>query len=129
VLDVQLFRAAVCDTDHYLVVAKIWERLAVSKQTMHRVHTKRFNLKKLMRWGGKEQYHIEISNRFSSLENSDDEVDIKRAWETMRENTNISTKESIGFYELKKHKPWFNKGCSIIRSKERSQTAVVTRSK
>ncbi|PNF41471.1 hypothetical protein B7P43_G13302 [Cryptotermes secundus] len=33
VLDVRSFRAAECDTDHYLVVAKVRERLAVSKQT------------------------------------------------------------------------------------------------
>jgi hypothetical protein len=37
-LDVQSFRAADCDTDHYLVVTKIRERLAVSKQTTRRVH-------------------------------------------------------------------------------------------
>jgi hypothetical protein len=83
----------------------------VSKQTIHRVHTKRFNLKKLNEVGGKEQYHVEISNRFASLVNSDDEVDITIAWETMRENIRISAKESLGYYELKKHKPWFNEGC------------------
>jgi endonuclease/exonuclease/phosphatase family metal-dependent hydrolase len=33
ILDVQSFRAADSDTDHYLVVAKIRERLAVDKQT------------------------------------------------------------------------------------------------
>jgi hypothetical protein len=32
ILDVRSFRAADCDTDHYLVVAKVRERLAVSKQ-------------------------------------------------------------------------------------------------
>jgi hypothetical protein len=35
------------DTDHYLVVAKVRERLAVNKQTTHRVHMERFNLKKI----------------------------------------------------------------------------------
>jgi hypothetical protein len=32
VLHVQSFRGAECDTDHYVVVAKLRERLAVSKQ-------------------------------------------------------------------------------------------------
>jgi uncharacterized protein YaaR (DUF327 family) len=39
-------------------------------------------------------------------------VEIKSACETIRENIKISAKESLGYFELKKHKPWFNKGCS-----------------
>jgi hypothetical protein len=57
------------DTDHYLVVAKVRERLAVNKQTMHRLYMERFNLKKLNEVESKEQYRVEISNRFTALEN------------------------------------------------------------
>jgi hypothetical protein len=52
---------------------------------------------------GKEQYRVEISKSFPGLENSYVEVDINRAWETIRQNIKISTKESLRYYELKKH--------------------------
>jgi predicted metallo-beta-lactamase superfamily hydrolase len=73
----------------------------------------RFNLKKLNEVEGKE-YSVEISNRFTALENSDTEVDINRAWETIRENIKISAKVSLDYYELKKHKPWFNEEYSKL---------------
>jgi hypothetical protein len=41
-------------------------------------------------------------------------MDINRAWETIRENIKISVKECLGHYELKKHKPWFDDGCSEL---------------
>jgi hypothetical protein len=41
-------------------VAKIRERLAMSKQTKQRVHMERFNIKKLKEVEGKEQYRVEI---------------------------------------------------------------------
>jgi hypothetical protein len=45
------------------VVANNRGRLAVSKQTTHRIHMERFNLKKLNEVEGKEQYLIEIDSQ------------------------------------------------------------------
>jgi hypothetical protein len=56
------------------MVATVSETLAVSKQTTHKFHMERFSLKKLNEVEGKEQYHVEISNRFTALENLDAEV-------------------------------------------------------
>jgi hypothetical protein len=76
-----LFKGADCDTGHYLVVAKVRERLAVSKQTKHRFYMEGFNLEKLNEVDGKEQYCFKISNRLAALENLDAEVNINRSWE------------------------------------------------
>jgi hypothetical protein len=63
---------------------------------------------------GKEQFPVEVSNRFAALEDLDAEVEINSAWETTRENIKISAKESLGYLKLKKHKPWFDEGCSKL---------------
>jgi hypothetical protein len=51
-----------------LVVAKVRERLAVSKQTTRIFHMEKFNLKKLNEVEAKEKYGIEISNRFAEVD-------------------------------------------------------------
>jgi hypothetical protein len=68
----------------------------------------RFNLKKLNKIEGKEKYRVEVSNRFAGLEDLDAEVEINTNWKTIRENIKMSAKESLGYYELKQHKPWFD---------------------
>jgi hypothetical protein len=79
VLGVRSFIAD-CDSNHYLVVAKFRERLAVNKQRSHRFHMKRFNLKKLNELDGKEQFRFEISNRFAAFEDTAADVDINGGW-------------------------------------------------
>jgi hypothetical protein len=79
VLDVLSFRAADCNSDHYLVVAKVRERLAVNKQRSQRFDMERFNLKKLNEVEGKEQFRVEASNGFAALEYLDAEVKINSA--------------------------------------------------
>jgi hypothetical protein len=112
--DVQLFRAADCDTDHYLMMANLRERLAVNKQRSQRLRMERFNLKKLNEVEGKDQFRVEVSNRFAALEDLDAELEVNSGWETIRGNIKISAKESLGYFEFKKHTPWFDEGRSKI---------------
>jgi hypothetical protein len=71
--------------DHYLVVVKIRERIAVNKQGSHISHMERFNLKKLNEVEGKEKYLVEVSNRSATLEYLDTEAAITSIWEPIRE--------------------------------------------
>jgi hypothetical protein len=66
VLDVRSLRAADCDTEQYLVVAKFKERLAVSEHRSQRFHMERFNLKKLNEIESNEQC-VEVLYRFAAL--------------------------------------------------------------
>jgi hypothetical protein len=72
------------------VVAKVREILAVNKQRSHRFHMERFSLKKLNKVEDKEQYCIEVSNRFAASEDLDAEVEISSAWEAIREGLYLS---------------------------------------
>jgi hypothetical protein len=112
--DVQSFRGADCDADHYLVAAKLRERLLVSKLAAQKFDMQRFDLRKLSDAEVKEQYQVKTRNRFADLETFDDNVDMTRAWEYIRENIKTSAKDSLGHYELQQHKPWFNDECSKL---------------
>jgi hypothetical protein len=74
----------------------------------------RFNLKKLNEGKVKERYQVTIKNRFSALENLEDNGDINRAWDAIRENIKISAEECIGQCEAQRHKLWFDEECSKL---------------
>jgi hypothetical protein len=67
-----------------------------------------------MRVESKEKYRVEVSNGFAPLDDLDAEVEINTIWDTIREIIKISAKESLDYYEMKKHKPWFDEGCSKL---------------
>jgi hypothetical protein len=115
---VQSFRGANCDTDHYLVVKKLRERISVSKQARQKFDSERFDLKKLNDIEVKEKYQVEISNRFAALESLDESFDINNAWESIRENIKTSAKDNQGYQKLKHNKPWFDDECSKLRPME-----------
>jgi hypothetical protein len=90
-----LFSGADCDADHYLVVAKVRERLAVNKEKTRKFEGERFNLKKLNELEVSKECQIKISNTFTALENLSDSEDVNRTWENIKEDIKTSAKGSL----------------------------------
>jgi len=66
ILDVQSFRETDCDTHHFLVIAKVWERLVINKQETRNFHVEKFKLRKLSEQEFRKQYQIKIPKRFAA---------------------------------------------------------------
>ena len=84
--------------------------MAVKKHAAQKFYGERFNIRKLNELDIRK-HQIEVSNRFSPLENLSDREDINRAWENIKDNIKTSATDSLGLHELKQHKPWFDDEC------------------
>ena len=45
------------------------------------------------------------------MDNANDDEDVNRTWENIREDMRISAEESLGLLELNQNKPGFDKEC------------------
>ena len=81
IFDIRSFRGGDCD--HYLVVVKVRERLAVSKQKSQNFDVERFILRKLSEAEVRKQCQIKLLKRFAAMEDLSDGEDIKRSWENI----------------------------------------------
>ena len=119
ILDVRLFKGVDCDSDHYLVVAKVRVRFAVSKEAAQKFDGERLNLSKLNELEVRKQYQIEITNIFTALGNLSNYEDINWAWQNIKENIKTSARGSLCLNKLKQHKPLLDEKClRNFRSKE-----------
>jgi predicted metallo-beta-lactamase superfamily hydrolase len=52
-----------------------------------------------------------------SLDVGGGDVDISRAWKRIRENIKSSAMESLGYYQMEQHTPWFDEIAVVAESK------------
>ena len=69
ILELRSFRGADCDTDHCVVLERVWEGLAVSKQATHKFDVESYNLRKRSELEIRKQYKIKTSKRSAALQN------------------------------------------------------------
>jgi hypothetical protein len=55
------------------------------------------------------------------LEDLDTEVEINSAWEIIRENIKLSGQRSLDYFELKKHKQWFEGHSKLLDQRKQAK--------
>ena len=102
VQDIRIFRGADCGSDHNLVVGKIrpkFKRLRkVEKQKM-------FDINKLKDAEMRQQYSIEVSNRFASLPDTEN---IEERWESFKSAVHDAAKATIGYRRGTRKEQWIS---------------------
>ena len=68
IINVSSSREADCDTDHYLVLATIRERLSLKNGIKQNLVADRYNLNNLLAHQTRKEYQEVVANRFSALE-------------------------------------------------------------
>jgi hypothetical protein len=79
----------------------------------------RFNLNKLNDMNSKNSIRVESHIALEKLDGND--VDISRAWKTVKENIRTSATESVGYYELKQHNPWFDECPKLLYQRKQGK--------
>jgi hypothetical protein len=71
-------------------------------------------------WSGKARWHrgkAKVAGRnlknIGNLESLHDSFDINNAWESITENMKTSTKDNLGYQNLKHNKQWIDDECSM----------------
>ncbi|KAJ4442439.1 hypothetical protein ANN_04025 [Periplaneta americana] len=57
------------------------------------------------------------ASKFAALATSDEaekDLDVNSVWDNIRDNIKIAAEQSIGYYETKKKKPWFDEDCCMV---------------
>ena len=55
------------------------------------------------------------------MENWNDDEDVNRIWENIKENIQSSAQESLGLHEFKQNEPWFGEECLGFYQRKRAK--------
>jgi len=101
---VRVYRGADIGSDHYMVVAAIKVKLkSLAKRMKHTV----LDTAKLKNKRTKEQFRLELNNRFSVLEQQEDnEQNVEEDWKEIKDTIINIAKDEIGFRRGSKKVIW-----------------------
>ena len=101
--DVRVFRGAECDSDHMLLVTNI--RVKLNRERSRRQLTQKIDVGRLKDEAVKQDYQLELRNRFGALEVED------IGWQDMKNIIDEVAEDKIGRKQRRRRNNWYDLEC------------------
>ncbi|XP_052564527.1 uncharacterized protein LOC120430808 isoform X2 [Culex pipiens pallens] len=112
IIDVRTYRGADIDSDHYLVVAKLRQRLSEVNKIRYR-RPQRYNLERLKDPEVATQYARELEAALPD-EGELAEAPLEACWSHMEAAINAAASSAIGYVDRVRRNGWFDEECQAI---------------
>lgn len=127
VIDVRSCRGPNCDSDHYLVKARIRERI-IKTQKGQKMGKGRWDTDKLNKdTEVRQQYQKALASKMqiNSQERTDD-ITIEKEWEKIKNAINEAAEETVGENKRIRNADWFDDECAqIIQEKNKARKRMI----
>ena len=136
--DVRSMRGAECGSDHYMVSAKVKAKLSTNKSSPAE-KIERYGVEKLLMEEKKENYQLNLSNRFQILslldEDQEDEGDdaengrnlTNTKWNDISVTVKAAAREELGYSRKNNNNnSWYDKECEdIVKERKRAKARTL----
>jgi endonuclease/exonuclease/phosphatase family metal-dependent hydrolase len=128
-IDVKSLRGPNCDTDHYLVFARLRERLSVV-QNSKGVKKSMWNVENLKDINYARQYEEMMERRIPEGldEIAEEEKDVDELWENLKDTITDVARETLGEKRRERNCEWYDEECrAAIRDKNENRQLMLQR--
>ena len=119
--DVRVYRSADVASDHHLLVGKI--KLTLKRQGHCPSRRTQYNVNLLKEISIKNEFTIELKNRFKALEEMEGNEDINTQWNLVKQSWNTTCQQVLGV-KTYQNKPWIS-DTTLKKIKQRKENKVV----
>lgn len=121
-LDVRVCRGADVYSDHHLVIAKVQLKLKRTNQIKEK--RIKYNLGSLQNQESRQQFQLDLRNRFQALENLEDK-DVEQHWIEIKDTFNNVSQSKLGF-KKQEHKPWLSEeSLNLIEERKDAKSRIL----
>uniref|UniRef100_A0A8D8TNG9 Craniofacial development protein 2 n=1 Tax=Cacopsylla melanoneura TaxID=428564 RepID=A0A8D8TNG9_9HEMI len=119
ITNVRTIRGAECGSDHYLVLVKIRQKIAIEKRNKSN-QTPPLEFSKLKDPLKAMEFKLKLSDKFSEeAERAIQEMNINEDWNSLKNIIQDCTEAVCGKMKKKEKKPWFDEECKNMINKRR----------